>query len=333
MRVIGYLGSPRRGGNTETLLDAILAGARAAGAEVEKVPLAARKFSGCQNCGGCDETGRCIVKDQMQPLYEGLLPQGDPREAGGPAAPANLVLASPVFFGGVSAQAKAMIDRCQCLWVRKYRLHIKPPAGRRALLAAVCGLPRPAMFEAPLAVAKIWFTTLGVSPLPPFLVPAVDARGDLAKDEPTLERARAVGLWLGGGPAPGFRDSAPGFLRGQVGWLRPRRPGDESHLWDRPGAANTAGPDPDPDPDRDCQEWAVIVPKRGVVGGLKLKLQAAHPAAPATIAELRWAGSPAGEGPDRRTLEADVLETMAAYAARTSHAPANSGGEKGAEKR
>ncbi len=342
MKVIGYLGSPRRGGNTETLLDAILAGARAAGAEAVKVPLAARKFSGCQSCGGCDETGRCIVTDQMQPLYEGLMPRGDPSEPGEPGEPGghaghtNLVLATPVFFGGISAQAKAMIDRCQCLWVRKYRLHIKPPGGRRALLAAVCGMPRPSMFEAPLAVARIWFTTLGTSPLPPFLVPEVDARGDLARDGPTLERARAAGVWLGGGPEPSFRDRAPGFLRGQTVWLRPRRPADWSEVCDPPDYLDSSGPD--------CQEWAIVAPKYGVCGGLRLVLR--QPVVP-EVADLWLENGLAEEGIDPHSVEVDAKKTISAYAAsfgttagshseagqKASNTPATGAGEKGNEKR
>lgn len=296
MKVIGYMGSPRRGGNTETLLDAILAGARATGAEVEKVPLAAKRFSGCRNCGGCDETGRCIVQDQMQPLYDDL---------GGQA---NLVLASPVFFGGLSAQAKAMVDRCQCLWVRRFRLGIKPQTGRHALLAAVCGLARPDMFDAPLAVARIWFTTLGAKPLPPFLVPGVDARGDLAKDGPTLERAFAAGRWLGGGPEPGFRDRAPGFLRGRSVWLRPRRPSDPN-VWTQSG-----------------QEWAIILPKEGLIGGLDLRR--VDDTSGETAVEVHISRDEYRD----RGLEADALDTISAYAA-TLESPAKSSGEKGIEKR
>ena len=129
INVIGFLGSPHRAGNTETLLDETLRGAKEKGAEVEKIILNELNIRPCQNCGGCDKTGRCVVEDDMQPIYPKL------RKANG------VIVASPVFFSSVSAQTKAMIDRNQCVWVEKYRLK-KPVAEittpRRGALLALC---------------------------------------------------------------------------------------------------------------------------------------------------------------------------------------------------
>ena len=325
MKVVGYMGSPRRRGNTETLLDAILAGAREAGAEVVKVPLAARKFSGCRNCGGCDVTGRCVVKDDMQALYEDLAAASQDQTG---ATRPNLVLASPVFFAGLSSQSKAMIDRCQALWVRRYRLGIKPEPGRRALLASVCGMPRPDMFDAPLAVARTWFATLGAKPLTPLLVPEIDARGDMGKDEPTLARAFAAGRWLAGGPEPSFKERAPGFLRGERVWLRPRRPVDAEvwENWDWQGR-QALGDGPD------AQEWVMVLPKAGTVGGVTVRLDGSD-AAPATVVAVdrRYRA----EGSGAVDLETDALETIRSYLAAmntSSSSPVGGAGEKGQEKR
>src|SRR3972149_2049219 len=64
----------------------------------------------CQNCDGCLHTGVCIIDDDMQAIHYKL------KEAD------RLVLAAPVFFLGLPAQAKAMVDRCQALWMEKYIL-------------------------------------------------------------------------------------------------------------------------------------------------------------------------------------------------------------------
>ncbi len=120
-KALGILGSPRRGGICESILDEALRGAKESGLLVEKIVLNEMKIAPCQECGGCDKTGRCIVQDDFQLIYQKL-------------KNCNLfVLASPVFFSGVSAQTKLMIDRCQCCWMGKYVLKqpVAEKSGRR----------------------------------------------------------------------------------------------------------------------------------------------------------------------------------------------------------
>jgi multimeric flavodoxin WrbA len=104
------MGSPRYGGNSDMLLDSALKGAKEGGANIEKIRICDLKISPCIECHGCDDTGKCIVDDGMQTLYPKLVETD------------RLFLASPIFFMGVSAQTKALVDRCQCIWVRKYIL-------------------------------------------------------------------------------------------------------------------------------------------------------------------------------------------------------------------
>ncbi len=111
MYILALSGSPRRHGNSETLLDEVLRGAIEAGAETEKIIASNfRKLRPCVNCAHCMETGECIVQDEMQGLY----PKFDRAD--------GLVVASPIYFMGVSAFLKILIDRCQCYWSRKYVL-------------------------------------------------------------------------------------------------------------------------------------------------------------------------------------------------------------------
>jgi len=69
MKVLGIYGSPRKGGNTDQLLDKVLEGARSAGAEVKRVYTRELNLCGCIECGGCDKTGECVVQDDMQKVY------------------------------------------------------------------------------------------------------------------------------------------------------------------------------------------------------------------------------------------------------------------------
>ena len=107
MKVLGIYGSPRKGGNSDQLLDKALEGARSAGAETSTVYARDLKMVGCLECGGCNHTGECVVEDDMQAIYP-LLEEAE-----------VIFLASPIFFYGVTAQVKALIDRTQALWSKK----------------------------------------------------------------------------------------------------------------------------------------------------------------------------------------------------------------------
>ncbi len=99
MKILGIVGSPRKGGNTEILVEEALAAAREAGAQTEIILLADKNIAGCDGCGSCGETGACKIKDDMQNIY----PQLEAADA--------VVFGTPVYFGGVTSQAKALIDR------------------------------------------------------------------------------------------------------------------------------------------------------------------------------------------------------------------------------
>lgn len=108
--VLGISGSPRRHGNTETLLDSFLEGAKSAGATVEKVVLREIDYSPCRGCNACHKTGECVVKDDAPGLYDRIL------------ATDILAVASPIYSMGITAQLKGFIDRAQYLWARKFIL-------------------------------------------------------------------------------------------------------------------------------------------------------------------------------------------------------------------
>src|SRR3989338_614183 len=108
MYVLGINGSPRIGGNTNLLLDKALEGAKNKGAKIEKVILNKLKIVPCQECEVVRDDGTCKIEDDFQPLYD-KIKKAD-----------AIILASPIFFGSLSAQTKIMIDRFQCYWRYKY---------------------------------------------------------------------------------------------------------------------------------------------------------------------------------------------------------------------
>ncbi len=130
MKVLGILGSPRVGGNSDILLEQALAGARDAGAQVEKIVLAQKKISGCLDCDQCDDTGICVIQDDMLQIQEKILE-------------ANSIIHSvPVYFWSMTAQMKAYLDRWCAFFDSEWRWHkhIYPKMkGKRIGLITVCG--------------------------------------------------------------------------------------------------------------------------------------------------------------------------------------------------
>ena len=105
MKVMGFNGSPRRGANTQTLLEAVLKGAARNGAETRLVNLHELNMKGCLGCDACKkDLGTCVQKDDLSPLL---------REMKDCDA---IVLGTPVYWFHVSSQLKALIDRFYCFF-------------------------------------------------------------------------------------------------------------------------------------------------------------------------------------------------------------------------
>ena len=187
MRVLGIAGSPRRGGNTDLLLAEVMKGAASKGAEVKTIVLNELEITPCQHCDACFAAGECRIKDDMQKVYDEL-ERAD-----------RIVLASPVQFMGVSAQTKAMIDRCQALWARKYILKL-PPLGdkreRKGLFISVGGMKLANLFEPSLATVKSWFKVLDIAYGGELVFPSVDEKGAIKEHPDALKQAFLAGQRL-----------------------------------------------------------------------------------------------------------------------------------------
>lgn len=191
LQVLGLAGSPRRRGNTEVLLDAALEAAQHEGATTEKIVLNNLKARPCQHCDGCLHTGVCIIDDDIQPLHHKLM-EAD-----------RIVLASPIFFMSVTAQAKLAIDRCQALWVAKYVLKQRHPLSadgsrRRGLWIGVAGMDRPLpyLFDGARRVVRSFFAACDVEYGEELLYPAMDEYREVHRHPTALRDAAAAGARL-----------------------------------------------------------------------------------------------------------------------------------------
>lgn len=107
-QVIGISCSPRKGGNTDIMVQQVLTTTEKAGARIEFLRVAEKKIAPCDACWTCAETGKCHIQDDMQDIYPKLL------NADG------IVIGSPVHMGyNVSGQAQVFFDRTFSLWHRK----------------------------------------------------------------------------------------------------------------------------------------------------------------------------------------------------------------------
>jgi len=186
MKVLGIMGSPRKQSNTDILLDKALEGAREAGAEVEKVLVSKLKISPCLEIYACLKDGNCAIKDDMQLLYKKLL-EAD-----------HIVFASPIFFYGITSQAKAVIDRCQALWVRKHVLGMdkEDKRVRRGLFISVGATRGTKLFDGAVLTVKYFFDAIGVKYSGDLLVRGIDNKGQIGEHPAALEDAFRLGQEL-----------------------------------------------------------------------------------------------------------------------------------------
>ena len=186
MKVLSIMGSPRRRGNTELILDRALEGARQAGAEVEKVLVSKLRISPCLEIYACRKDGNCSIKDDMQALYGKLL-EAD-----------HVIFASPIFFYGITSQAKAVVDRCQALWVRRYVLGIGSDdrRERRGLFISVGATRGAKLFDGAVLTVKYFFDAIGVKYWAGLLVRGIDSKGQILERPEVLQDAFRLGQEL-----------------------------------------------------------------------------------------------------------------------------------------
>lgn len=186
VRVLGISGSPRRHGNTETLLDAVLEGAREAGGEVEKIVLRRLDYTSCRGCNACHKTGVCIIEDELTEVFT---------EIGDADA---LVLASPIYSMGITAETKGLIDRAQYLWAQKFilkNLYYAPDHARRhkGIFVSTAGLGWDNVFDAAFPAITAFFNTTGFEYWDNVIANDLDRYGGIAGHPTALAEAREKG--------------------------------------------------------------------------------------------------------------------------------------------
>ena len=189
--ILAISGSPRAGGNSDLLMERVLAGALEQGIDGEAVYLRDLDFKGCIGCEGCRTAKACVgLADDMQRLYPKI------------EAARGLVLFSPTHFYTVSSLMKCFIDRLYCYfdfaeprpgpWESRLA-----GAGRVAVIGGVCEQPDAVDMGCTIQVMQLSLDSLGYKILGKMAVPGTFAKGKVASKPDALEEAENLGRRLG----------------------------------------------------------------------------------------------------------------------------------------
>jgi arsenate reductase len=180
MFVLGLQGSPRTKGNTNALLGAFLSEAERLGARTLRLDIAKMDISPCRECGTCEREGFCPIDDDMQQVYP-LLWRAD-----------LVVMATPIFFYGPTAQMKALIDRSQALWARRYVHKLSDPGRkwRRGLLLSLGATKGKSLFDGTIFTAKYFFDAVGATFEGALTYRSIEGSGDIERHPMALSEAR-----------------------------------------------------------------------------------------------------------------------------------------------
>ena len=152
MLILGLQGSPRRKGNTNFLLSTFMTAAEKFGARSQVIDVTQKKVIPCKEYTVCEKKGYCPIEDDVRDEIYPLLREAE-----------LVVVATPIFFYNMTAQLKAVVDRCQTFWARKYRLKLKDPGAsmRRGLLLAVGATKGKNLFEGLNLTTQYFFDAIG----------------------------------------------------------------------------------------------------------------------------------------------------------------------------
>ncbi len=183
MLVLGLQGSPRRKGNTHFLLSAFLEAAARRGALTRTVSVNEADIQPCRELGVCEKRGVCPIRDDVSREIYGLIRQAE-----------VVVLASPVFFYGMTAQIKALVDRCQVFWARKYRLGLADPrqTTRRGFVLSLGATRGKNLFEGLLLSARYFLDAIDAPLAGSLLYRGIEGPGDMARHGSVREEVEAA---------------------------------------------------------------------------------------------------------------------------------------------
>ncbi len=183
MKTIGIVASPRKNGNVDTLVQAVLAGAKEAGHETVKYDLNEMKFQGCQACNYCKtHNGTCRLNDDLAPLLKDI------------AEADAVVFGTPIYFLQPCGQFRLMQDRLFSFLKPDFTVTLKP--GKKAVIVTSQGNPDAALFAGAVKGLEQTLTMYGFKPPAVIQMTAGNSPGAVKERQDLLDKAKAAGKAL-----------------------------------------------------------------------------------------------------------------------------------------
>lgn len=185
MKIIGLVGSPRKNGNTDVLVQKALEGAKTQGSETELFYLNELAIRGCQACYGCKKTGKCVSKDDLTGVFAAI----DTAD--------GIVLGTPVYFGRFTAQTALFMDRLYGYIKADSTTSLKP--GKKFGLVFTQGQPDASLYTNTIEATARVLTRVGFAAISePLVGNGLRELGIAKENDQLLEKAYAIGQQLGG---------------------------------------------------------------------------------------------------------------------------------------
>ena len=173
-RILGIVGSPRKGSNTHILVERVLEGAKSVGAEPKKITLSELDIRPCRACDSCLKTGKCVQKDDFEIVLEEM------------KTSQVWVLGTPVYWWGPTAQFKAFLDR----WYNVDRSIFR---GKKVISVIPLGGGSAHYARHLMGMFDDIFDYLGLRNFETIVVPSVNKRAEVEHKSSVLERAYDAG--------------------------------------------------------------------------------------------------------------------------------------------
>jgi multimeric flavodoxin WrbA len=198
MKILGLSCSPRKGGNTETLVTEALEGARNEGADAELFSVHGKDIRPCDGCQTCITTGICQINDDMQDVYRKMI------ESDG------IIFGTPIYFYTMTAQAKAIMDRTYSMRRPDFKMANK--VGGVIAVAGGIGL---------MEAIKDWYFYIAISHMlaADYVTAYAGGRGEVRGNEHVMKTARELGRQIVQLVDTGFRFPEEYVRRGLSGYV------------------------------------------------------------------------------------------------------------------
>lgn len=181
LKIFSICGSPRKGGNSEHLLDEALSALTERNIPYRKICLSDLIIYPCNACYGCAKSGRCVLRDDLTKLYDEV------------ERSTHIIIAAPIFFNGLPAQLKAFVDRFQAFYARYFILKKKKPPLKKGYFLAVSARREKNTFKGAVSTIDVFLRSICGRLEKSLCIGGVEEKGGILKLRSDLRKAYSIG--------------------------------------------------------------------------------------------------------------------------------------------